>query len=199
MKHFIIINFICLSLLSGLLTILSRSPINSILALILTFINVSTLFLLAEAEFLALAFIIIYVGAIAVLFLFIIMMMNVRFDNADEKFLNYIPISLFLGLCVLLQIITIINCTYDFIIENNYYNWLNLVNTVSNIEALGQTLYIIEAPLTILCGFILLLAMVGAITLTLENSKTFQQKQNIFHQINIKFLHQTTNYKTSKY
>jgi NADH-quinone oxidoreductase subunit J len=155
--------------LSGLLVFVSDNPVHSVLFLILTFCNSSAILFLFQVDFLALTFIIIYVGAIAVLFLFVVMMLNVKVFSLLKLF--YAPF-IFLGIFILLiQIFFFVEkaffgfCNFEstcpFIFEN-------MLDNFNAIDALGQGLYNYFLVCFLLAGLILLVAMVGAIVLTLN-------------------------------
>ncbi|KAB0681954.1 NADH-quinone oxidoreductase subunit J [Aureimonas leprariae] len=162
---------------SALMVVFSRSPVHSVLFLILTFVAAAGLFLLTGAEYLALLLIVVYVGAVAVLFLFVVMMLDVDFKELKRGALNYAPVGAIIGLVVFAELVIAVS--------GNYYTPGPSIVTamptppidqVTNIEALGHVLYTRYILLFQLAGLILFVAMVGAIVLTLRHSaKTRRQ------------------------
>ncbi|MEF2551256.1 NADH-quinone oxidoreductase subunit J [Aurantimonas sp. A2-1-M11] len=168
---------------SGLMVVLARNPVHSVLFLILTFVAAAGLFLLAGAEFLALILIVVYVGAVAILFLFVVMMLDLDFGRVKRDTLKYAPIGVIIGLVLLAELI--IAAT------GNYYDPQLAVATsmpipplevVSNIEALGSVLYTRYILFFQLAGLILFVAMVGAIVLTLRHKEGLK-RQSIPQQV----------------
>jgi len=159
-----------------------KNPIHSVLFLILVFFNTAILFLFSEAEFLAMVLLIVYVGAVAVLFLFVIMMLDINISKLRKSLLNYLPIGLFIGFIILLELI--------YVVSESKYNTASTVNRISNdsskilenTKIIGNTLYTDYFLLFQLSGIILLIAMVGSILLTLRKRKGVK-KQNIYKQI----------------
>jgi NADH-quinone oxidoreductase subunit J len=158
---------IFLLLICGLFVFLSENPVHSVLFLILAFCNASAILFLFKVEFLALTFIIIYVGAIAILFLFVVMMLNVKSVSSFNLFsVPFIILGLFI---FFLQIFIVI--------DNIWENMNNLPidssfvwDSFTNIEILGQSLYNCYLFCFLVAGLILLIAMLGAIVLTLNFS-----------------------------
>ena len=142
-----------------------------------------------EMEFLSLIFIVGYVGAIAVLFLFVVMMLNVKISEVEDEVLQYLPVGGTIGLIFLFLIFFIIEG--DFVSFNGqansiYLDWFQQVDVVSNIETLGQVLYTEYLVYFLLAGVILLVAMVGAIVLTIA-TRTSLRRQLIFQQVSRDF------------
>ena len=168
---------------SSLLVITSKNPIHSVLFLILVFFNTSILFLFSNAEFLAMVVLIVYIGAVAVLFLFVIMMLDINIAKLRQTFLNYLPIGLLVGFIILLELIYIVsqsklNFTQKISINNN-----NISNQMlDNTKAIGNILYTDYFLLFQISGIILLVAMIGAIFLTIRKREG-AKKQNIYKQI----------------
>jgi NADH-quinone oxidoreductase subunit J len=165
-----------------------RNPVHSVLFLILTFLGVSGLLLLSELDFLPLMFIIIYVGAIAVLFLFVVMMLDIKISEIKGDSFKYLPLGSFLGFIFCFEVL--INTSQSIAISTNDLdfflydiNWLTKIDYISNIKALGQLLYTHYFLYFLESGIILLVAMVGAIVLTLEFEKKPVHKQFIFRQL----------------
>jgi len=162
--------FSAVILLSSLMVISSKNPVHSVLFLILTFFNAAGLFVILHAEFLAMILIIVYVGAVAVLFLFVVMMLDVNFTKSKENVLHYMPFGLFIGAVFVCElIIVLINSKLDLanikILSNPFAKFSNMTNT----QALGSVLYTDYILYFQLSGVILLVAMIGSIVLTLRD------------------------------
>jgi NADH-quinone oxidoreductase subunit J len=161
-----------LSLLCGIAAssycvITSKSPVDSVLFLILVFLNSAAYLILIEAEFLALIFLVIYVGAIAVLFLFIVMMLNIK--TKKEEVRSYGTISFFFGLIFFFELSLVLGDVFkNFEIKQLVEYPYLLIDQVNNIDSLGQCLYTDFSGCFLLAGILLLIAMVGAIVLTVR-------------------------------
>lgn len=167
---------------SSLLVIISKNPIHSVLFLILVFFNTSILFLFSNAEFLAMVILIVYIGAVAVLFLFVIMMLDINITKLRQTFLNYLPIGLFVGFIILLELFYVVsqsklNFVQTSSIDNNISNQI-----LDNTKIIGNILYTDYFLLFQISGIILLVAMIGAIFLTIRKREGIK-KQNIYKQI----------------
>ena len=167
---------------SSLLVIISKNPIHSVLFLILVFFNTSILFLFSNAEFLAMVILIVYIGAVAVLFLFVIMMLDINITKLRQTFLNYLPIGLFVGFIILLELFYVVSQSrLDFAqtssIDNNISDQI-----LDNTKIIGNILYTDYFLLFQISGIILLVAMIGAIFLTIRKREGIK-KQNIYKQI----------------
>ena len=158
--------------LAGLMVISSRNPVHSVLFLILAFFNSAGLFVLLGAEFLAMLLVVVYVGAVAVLFLFVVMMLDINFAELREGFQRYMPLGLGVGGILLTEIL------FVFFNREEMPENVNLVSEVSNTRALGRVLYTDYIYLFQVAGLILLVAMIGAITLTLRRRENVR-KQSI--------------------
>ena len=166
---------------SALMVIFSKQPINSVLFLIFSFINASGLFLLAGAEFLALIIVIVYVGAVAVLFLFVIMMLDFNPQTIKEETKKYLPVGLLVGSVLFLEIILMIYSPEIFSKEFKIIG--RIVETdLTNTEILGSLIYTEYFLQFQMAGFILLVAMIGAIVLTLRH-RDYVRRQNIHDQV----------------
>ena len=166
---------------SALMVIFSKQPINSILFLIFSFINAAGLFLLAGAEFLALIIVIVYVGAVAVLFLFVIMMLDFNPETIKEETKKYLPVGLLVGSVLFVDIIVMMNSPEIFSKEFKIIG--RIVETdLTNTEILGSLIYTEYFLQFQMAGFILLVAMIGAIVLTLRH-RDFVRRQNIHDQV----------------
>jgi len=158
--------------LAGLMVISSRNPVHSVLFLILAFFNSAGLFVLLGAEFLAMLLVVVYVGAVAVLFLFVVMMLDINFAELRDGFQRYMPLGLGVGGILLAEIL------FVFFTREDMSENLNLVSEVTNTRALGRVLYTDYIYLFQVAGLILLVAMIGAITLTLRRRENVR-KQSI--------------------
>ncbi len=157
------------------MVIVSRNPVHSVLYLILAFVNASGLFVLMGAEFLAMILIVVYVGAVAVLFLFVIMMLDVDFAELREGFLEYMPIGLVIGGIFLFELLL----TVGFWVINPATTkaiTAAIPTNVSNTEALGLVLYTKYIHYFQLSGMVLLVAMIGAIVLTLRHKASVKRQ-----------------------
>ena len=177
---FFIVSIIIIT--SSLLVILSKNPIHSVLFLILVFFNTSILFLFSNAEFLAMILLIVNIGAVAVLFLFVVMMLDINITKQRQTFLNYLPTGLFIGFIILMELIYVVSqSNVNFVKTNSSY--INMSNQIlENTKIIGNILYTDYFLLFQLSGIILLVAMIGAIYLTLRKRKGIK-KQNIYKQI----------------
>ena len=166
---------------SGVMVIASRNPVHSVLFLILAFVNASGLFVLLGAEFLAMILIVVYVGAVAVLFLFVIMMLDVDFAELREGFLEYLPFGLLIGGVFLAELIAV---AIGWAINPNLASVAGspIPANISNTEAIGLVLYTKYIHYFQLAGMVLLVAMIGAIVLTLRH-KPGVKRQIIMDQV----------------
>ena len=169
--------------LSALMVVSSKNPVHSVLFLILCFFSSSGIFILLGAEFLAMILIVVYVGAVAVLFLFVVMMLDINFIKLREGFLQYLPFGALLGIVLLAELILIfINFKFNNIgVE---YHSTPVIKEIENTKDIGLVLYTEYFYLFQLSGLILLVAMIGSIVLTLRN-RTGVKRQNIYKQINV--------------
>jgi len=179
------------ALFSAIMVISARNPVHSVLFLILVFCNSAGLLILLEAEFLALIFIVVYVGAIAVLFLFVVMMLNVKITEIQDEVLQYLPIGGLIGIVFLLEIFLIIEGDFVSLINPNqndivYIDWFAQIDSISNIQTLGNVLYTDYVLFFLLAGVILLIAMVGAIVLTMSTRSSLR-RQFIYQQVSRDF------------
>ncbi len=155
--------FAFITCLSGLMVILSKNPVHSVLFLILSFFNSAGLFVLLNAEFLAMMLIVVYVGAVAVLFLFVVMMLDIDFVQLREGFQKYRTLGLIIGGVLIGELLL------TFFNSNELDKNIIKMNSLNNTRELGKVIYTDNIFLFQLAGLILLVAMVGAITLTLRN------------------------------
>ena len=173
--------FSLIAVLSALMVISARNPVHSVLFLILSFVNASGLFVLLGAEFLAMILVVVYVGAVAVLFLFVVMMLDINFVKLREGFLQYLPFGALLGIVLIIEL-GILFLTRSFS-ENSLSKFVEspIMNEVENTKLIGQVLYTDFFYLFQISGLILLVAMIGSITLTLRDRGQVK-RQNISQQ-----------------
>jgi NADH-quinone oxidoreductase subunit J len=166
---------------SAIMVIAARNPVHSVLFLILAFVNAAGLFVLLGAEFLAMILIVVYVGAVAVLFLFVVMMLDVDFAELRQGVLNYLPIGATVGIILLIELLFGV---IGWLITPGVPKAITapIANDVSNTQALGFVLYTRYVYFFEAAGMILLVAMIGAIVMTLSH-KPNVKRQNIGDQI----------------
>ena len=166
--------FSAVTVASAVMVIGARNPVHSVLFLILAFVNAAGLFVLLNAEFLAMILIVVYVGAVAVLFLFVVMMLDVDFVELRQGFLNYLPIGGLIGVVLLAELLIVLG------------GWVFApdataappapVPSISNTAALGAIIYTRYVYFFQAAGFVLLVAMVGAIVLTLRHRENVRRQ-----------------------
>ncbi|WP_439140760.1 NADH-quinone oxidoreductase subunit J [Planktotalea sp.] len=173
--------FAICTITGGLFTVISRNPVHSVLWLILAFLSSAGVFVLLGAEFVAMLLIIVYVGAVAVLFLFVVMMLDIDFAELKAEMAKYMPLALLIGLVLLMQF------TMAFGVWESSEQAEGLRDAVTptdahNTEALGLLLYDKYFLIFQLSGLILLVAMIGAIVLTLRH-RTDVKRQDVMAQM----------------
>jgi NADH-quinone oxidoreductase subunit J len=162
---------------AAVFVILAKNPIQSVLFLILVYLLTASLFMLLGAEFLAILVFIIYIGAISILFLFVIMLLNLRAVELHSTFFNYLPVGSFLGLLFFLEIFYIFATNYTihsnsvFFLTIDNTSWLNLITQKSNLYLFGIILYNYNWFFVIIIAVILLVAMMGPIIFTVDSAK----------------------------
>jgi NADH-quinone oxidoreductase subunit J len=162
--------FSLILLVSAVMVVTSRNPVHAVLFLILSFINAAVLFLLAGAEFLAFILAIVYVGAVAVLFLFVVMMLDVDFAAWREGFQRYAPVGGLVALVLFVELVIVV-AGWSIAPAASSARMFPTPTDVSNSVALGSLIYTSYLPLFQLSGIILLVAMIGAIVLTHRDRK----------------------------
>lgn len=184
---FFFIFFSFLSIFSSFCVILSKNPLHSVIFLIFVFCNVVLILLLQGIDFLAMVFLIVYIGAIAVLFLFVVYMLNIKLIEINELnwqylfglFLSTFFFSIFAYSFFEFQGFSF----YNFDINFNFFVWLNLLFDIQNLRILALILYLDFYIIFVIIGLILLVAMLGAIVLTSKRTY-FLKEQQIFQQNN---------------
>ena len=166
---------------SAFMVIAGKNPVHSVLFLILAFVNAAGLFVLMGAEFLAMILIVVYVGAVAVLFLFVVMMLDVDFAELRQGFLQYMPVGVLVGVVFLAELLLVAGA---WVIGPSVSQSVAapIPSTVTNTEALGRVLYTQYVYYFEAAGVVLLVAMIGAIVLTLRHRPNVK-RQNIAEQI----------------
>ena len=168
---------------SAIMVVTARNPVHSVLFLIIAFVNASGLFILLGAEFLAMILIVVYVGAVAVLFLFVVMMLDVDFAELRQGFLNYLPVGFLVGAILLAELLFIVGA---WVIAPGAPKAIvapiPASSVISNTQALGLVLYTRYVYFFEAAGVILLVAMIGAIVMTLHHRPDVK-RQNIGAQV----------------
>lgn len=168
---------------SAVMVISARNPVHSVLFLILAFFNSAGLFVLLGAEFLAMILIVVYVGAVVVLFMFVVMMLDINYVQLRQGFLHYLPLGAMIGLVLLGEMLVIIGgWTLAPEVAETVSHSIQAPDLTSNTQALGELLYTHYIYLFQAAGMILLVAMIGAIVLT-HRRREGVRKQRIADQI----------------
>ncbi len=178
---FYLFSFVCVG--AAFMVIAARNPVHSVLFLILAFINAAGLFILLGAEFLAMILVVVYVGAVAVLFLFVVMMLDVDFAELREGFLQYLPVGALVGIILLIELVLVLFGTI--VAPESVATGAAPtppVEEVSNVAAIGALLYTRYIFFFQMAGLVLLVAMIGAIVLTLRH-KEGVKRQSIAAQV----------------
>ncbi|MGH2342882.1 NADH-quinone oxidoreductase subunit J [Segnochrobactraceae bacterium EtOH-i3] len=171
--------FAAVTVASAFMVISSRNPVHSVLFLILAFFNAAGLFLLLGAEFLSMILVVVYVGAVAVLFLFVVMMLDVDFSELRQGFLQYLPIGGLVGLVLLIELVMVVG-TWTLAPEITAAPVVPIpaLADKTNVQAIGELLYTRYVFFFQAAGLVLLVAMIGAIVLTLRH-KAGVKRQSI--------------------
>jgi len=175
---FYVLSFVLIA--SGLSVITSRNPVTAALSLVLAFFNAAGIWLLLQAEFLAIALVLVYVGAVMVLFLFVVMMLDINLDKLREGFWDYLPMAGFIGLLMMVEMVMVFK-TKPF----NLVPITEPTSNTSNTEMIGNTLYSNYVLPFELASVVLLIAIVSAIALTLRDRKD-SKKTNPADQVAVK-------------
>lgn len=174
---------------SAFMVIVSKHPVFSLLFLVSSFIFSAFLLFLLECEFLALLFIVVYVGAIAVLFLFAVMMLESKFSDLSRNAMNYLPVGAIIGVVTFLLFKSAFKENFEEVnshgfYENSYTNWYDLIDSTNDVEVYGQVLYSFFVLQFLVAGLILLLILIGVVYLT--NTYSLDEKtldQVVFKQL----------------
>nr|YP_009647130.1 NADH dehydrogenase subunit 6 [Chloropicon maureeniae]QBX98812.1 NADH dehydrogenase subunit 6 [Chloropicon maureeniae] len=180
--------FASLAVVAGTMVIRARNPVYSVLYLVFVFFNVAGLLILQGLDFFAMIFLVVYVGAIAVLFLFVVMMLNIKTEERQETALRYLPVGGLIGILFFLEVLFVVDRDLIPVLGESpswampvYTEWASMVSEKSTIEALGQVLYTYYFYYFFLAGLILLVAMIGAILLT-HHTDSRVKRQEVFEQ-----------------
>ena len=170
--------FASVTIASAAMVIGSRNPVHSVLFLILAFFNSAGLFVLMGAEYLAMTLVIVYVGAVAVLFLFVVMMLDINFVQLRQGFLQYLPIGGLIGLVLIVELLMVVSgwVISPADLKSASVN-TQVIDGVSNTLALGRLIYTKYVYLFQASGLILLIAMLGAIVLTLRQREGVKRQR----------------------
>ncbi len=175
--------FAAICIASAFMVIAAKNPVHSVLFLILAFVNAAGLFVLMGAEFLAMILIVVYVGAVAVLFLFVVMMLDVDFAELRQGFLQYLPVGAVVGLVMLIELVLVVGAwAIAPEVQQAITTPIPPIARMLNTEAIGHVLYTRYVYFFQAAGLILLVAMIGAIVLTLRH-KPNVRRQNIADQV----------------
>ena len=183
--------FSSITLISGIMVIQARNPVHSVLFLILVFFNAAGMLVLLGLDFFAMIFLVVYIGAIAVLFLFVVMMLNIKIAEINEKRLRYLPIGGVLGILFLFEVLLIVdNDLIPLVVPQtllfsgekslsslDFKNWSESVSTSPNIQAIGNLVYTYYFYFFLMASMILLVAMIGAIVLTMQKGIRIKRQQ----------------------
>ena len=175
--------FAFVAIAAGVMVVVSRNPVHSVLFLILAFFNASGLFVLIGAEFIAMILVVVYVGAVAVLFLFVVMMLDINFVELRQGFMRYMPIGALIGIILAVELVFVLGA-WSISGEASLVKAAPIpaAGDISNINALGNIIYTRYVYLFQAAGVILLIAMIGAIVLTLR-AREGVKKQRISDQV----------------
>ena len=179
--------FSSIAVFSALMVISAKNPVHSVLFLILCFVTASGLFVLLGAEFLAMILVVVYVGAVAVLFLFVVMMLDINFVKLREGFLQYLPFGALLGIVLFTELGILFLTDKLSVISLIEFSTYPIFSETENTKDLGSVLYTDYFYLFQLSGLILLVAMIGSIVLTLRE-RDGVKKQKISEQISVSAL-----------
>ncbi len=161
--------FAFVTIAAAVMVVSARNPVHSVLFLILAFFNSAALFVLMGAEFIAMILVVVYVGAVAVLFLFVVMMLDINFVELSEGFLRYLPVGALIGVILLAELVLVFGSwVVAPMAEELMARPAPPLEEVTNTEALGRVLYTDYFYLFQAAGLVLLIAMIGAIVLTLR-------------------------------
>ncbi|MBI3440433.1 MAG: NADH-quinone oxidoreductase subunit J [Proteobacteria bacterium] len=175
--------FSAVLILSAAMVVSARNPVHAVLFLILAFFNAASLFVMLGAEFIAMTLVIVYVGAVAVLFLFVVMMLDINFAELRRGMMKHLPVGGFVGVVLLIELIWLyVTSQIDPSAASRVASPVPDANVITNTHALGQVLYTQYVYPFQISGLILLVAMIGAITLTLRPLPR-ARRQNVSKQV----------------
>jgi len=191
--NFLVSFFSIVLIVSAVMVIVIKNPLHSVLCLVSSFLSASILLFLFENEFLALFFLIIYLGAIAILFLFVVMMLDIKYSELQTSFL-YFPVGVFIGITVLLEVLGSINKVFSShtnvtTTDHNFYlNWYDTLDSYPDFYVLGQIFYTHYVLQILMAGLILYVSTLGVAFLTIKSlmNKDKRRHQSIFRQLSRK-------------
>nr|YP_665679.1 NADH dehydrogenase subunit 6 [Nephroselmis olivacea]AAF03206.1 NADH dehydrogenase subunit 6 [Nephroselmis olivacea] len=175
--------FSSLAIICGILVIRAKNPVHSVLFLILVFCHAAGLLLMLDLDFFAMVFLVVYVGAIAVLFLFVVMMLNIKIEEVYETALPYLPLGGLIGLIFVTEILLVVERDFIPMISSSSLNLQYiqfLPETSSTIQAIGELIYTYYFFYFIVASLILLIAMIGAIVLTMYKGAGVKRQEVFF-------------------
>ncbi len=175
--------FASITVVAAVMVISSRNPVHSVLFLILAFFNSAGLFVILGAEFLAMILVVVYVGAVAVLFMFVVMMLDINFTELRKGFLQYLPIGALVGIILVMELAMVLGgMAISPDLAQNFASPTPQPEVISNTVALGRILYTDYIYFFQAAGMILLVSMIGAIVLT-HRTRDGVRKQKIYQQV----------------
>lgn len=175
--------FSSLAIICGILVIRAKNPVHSVLFLILVFCHAAGLLLMLDLDFFAMVFLVVYVGAIAVLFLFVVMMLNIKIEEVYETALPYLPLGGIIGLIFVTEILLVVERDFIPMISSSSFNleYIQfLPQTSSTIQAIGELIYTYYFFYFLVASLILLIAMIGAIVLTMYKGAGVKRQEVFF-------------------
>lgn len=176
--------FAFIAVASAFMVVVARNPVHSVLYLILVFFNAAALFLLTGAEFLGMILLVVYIGAVAVLFLFVVMMLDVDFASMKRGMLDYAPIGALVGVVLAAEILVVVAGNAFFVAEPaSTAQPMPDPASRENTAALGDILYTDYVFFFQIAGLVLLVAMIGAIVLTLRDQRPHVKRQDMSAQV----------------
>jgi len=184
MELFLFSIFKLVAIFSAIGVVNARNPVHAVLLLVLVFSNVAAILILLHLEFMALVYLVVYIGAIAVLFLFVVMMLNIKVVELSTSVFNYLPLNVFVVFILGYQITYLVYSTFhpkDNLLLGSTFSTVTHFSSFSNLQLVGQSLFLFNFFPFFLTGLILLIAMVGSILLTLSHLSTVR-RQEIFNQ-----------------
>ena len=174
---------------SAMMVVVASHSVFSLLFLVLSFLVSAFLLLMLECEFLALIFIVVYVGAIAVLFLFAIMMLDAKLQNLARNVFRYLPLGFLFALGFLIPVLYQLSFEVQekihLLVQNNYVNWYDLLDSISDVEVYGQVLYSYFVLQFLVVGLILLVVLIGVVYLTNIYTSNKTVDQSTYKQLSV--------------
>lgn len=174
---------------SAIMVVVASHSVFSLLFLVLSFLASAVLLFMLECEFLALIFIVVYVGAIAVLFLFAVMMLDAKLQNLARNFFRYLPVGFFFALGFLIPVLYQISFgtseSVTFFTQSSYVNWYDLLDSTTDVDVYGQVLYSYFVVQFLVVGLILLVVLVGIVYLTNTYTSNKTVDQSTYKQLSV--------------